>query len=157
MGFLEAVVQDSISIDFGSEVTYGSDQVYNSYPCRFATVGFSLMPTTLLDMAADRIRKDMGFKPMHPVDEFTDEMCDQEGWYEYGICINDWNDTKCDSCIWFYVENSASDDNGQMYSIDLGREEQEAVYARLDAQCREYLGKSCAKLLQEARRELEAE
>lgn len=41
------------------------------------------------------------------------------------------------------------------YTIDLTEEEQEFMYARLDAQCRKYLGKTCEELLAESHRELE--
>ena len=59
------------------------------------------------------------------------------------------------SCIEFVVVNSDSPDNEESYTIDLTEEEQEFMYARLDAQCRKYLGKTCEELLAESHRELE--
>ena len=41
--------------------------------------------------------------------------------------------------------------------IDLTEEEQAAIYARLDEQCKRYLDKSCEELLAEAGKELEEE
>ena len=66
MTLIEGVLKDHVFIDFGSEIMYGDDQMYLDYPCRFATVGFELMATSLLGEIADRIRKDRGYKPMHP-------------------------------------------------------------------------------------------
>lgn len=127
MGLLEAVVRDNVFIDFGSEIQYGSDQVYDSYPCRFATVGFQLMSSTLLGQTADRIRVDRGYRPMHPIDGYTDEMCDQEGFYDFYIGLNDWSRTKCDTFIQFAVVNTESPDNEEMYTIDLDENEQAVV------------------------------
>ena len=83
MTLIEGFAKDEIFIDFGAEVMYGDDQAYISYPCRFPTVGFQLMATNGLVQIADRIRKDKGMKPMHPMDEYTDDTCDNEGWYDF--------------------------------------------------------------------------
>ena len=82
MNLLEAYMKDEVFVDFGSEPMFGSDQAYISYPIRFATVEFQLMATNGLTQIADRIRKDMGMRPMHPMDEYTDDTCDNEGWYQ---------------------------------------------------------------------------
>ena len=62
-----------------------------------------------------------------------------------------------DSCIEFYVVNADSEDNEARYFIDLTVEEQSALNARLDEQCKMYLGKSCEELLAEAGEELKEE
>ena len=155
MNLTEAFVEDEVFIDFGAEIMYGEDQCNISFPCRFATVSFSLISTNGLSRIADRIRKELGFKPMHPMDEFTDETCDLEGWYDFYVGINDYAENKMDSCITFIVANSASEDNESMYNIDLTREDQDYVFARLDEQCRQYLGKGCPELLAEAVKEME--
>ena len=155
MKLVEAFLKDELFIDFGAEVMYGDDQMCLDYPYRFATVGFQLMATSGLAQIADRIRKDQGFKPMHPMDEFTDDTCDQNGWYDFYIGLNDWSSSKVDSCIDVIVVNSDSLDNEECYTIDLDGKEQEYVYARLDEQCRKYLGKSCEDLLVEARKAME--
>ena len=155
MTLTEGFVKDAVFIDFGAEILYGSDQCYVSYPCRFPTVSFSLMATNGLSQIADRIRKDMGFKPMHPMDEYTDDTCDNDGWYDFFIGINGYAENHMDSCIEFVVVNSDSEDNEQQYTIDLTTEEQDVIYACLDEQCRNQLGKSCAELLAEARIQME--
>ena len=155
MGMFERVIQDQVFIDFGSEILYGDDQMYLDYPTRFATVSFQLMSTSLLSEIADRIRKDQGFTPLHPLDEYTEEMCDQEAWYDFYIGLNDWDRTKVDTCIDAIVCNSHSMDDGECYTIDLNPDEQTALYNRLDEQCRKYLGKSCEDLLAEARKAME--
>lgn len=69
MNLIEGFVRDEIFVDFGSEIMYGSDQQNVNYPSRFPTVEFQLIATFGLSQIADRIRKDAGFKPMHPMDE----------------------------------------------------------------------------------------
>ena len=150
MTLMEGFVKDEVFIDFGTEIMYGSDQAYISYPIRFATVTFQLLATNALSQIADRIRKDLGFKPMHPMDEFTDETCDNDGWYDFYVGINGYADNQMDSCIEFIVVNSDSTDNEQQYAIELTTGEQEVIYLHLDEQCRQYLGKGCRELLEEA-------
>lgn len=155
MTLMEGFVKDEVFIDFGADIIYGADQCYIDYPCRFPTVGFQLMATNGLSLIADRIRKDQGFKPMHPMDEYTDDTCDNDGWYDFYIGLNGYSDTHVDSCIKFVVVNSDSEDNEQQYTIDLTTEEQEVIYTCLDAQCRRNLGKGCDELLAEARIQME--
>ena len=150
MTLIEGFSRDAIFVDFGAEILFGDDQCYLDYPCRFPTVGFELMATSGLVQIADRIRKDAGFKPMHAMDEFTDDTCDNDGWYDFYVGLNGFTDNHMDTCIEFYVVNADSEDNEELYTIDLTTEEQNAVYARLDEQCRKYLEKSCEDLLKEA-------
>lgn len=157
MTLTEGFVKDEVFIDFGCEIMYGSDQAYISYPCRFPTVEFQLMATNGLSQIADRIRKDAGYKPMHPMDEYTDDTCDNEGWYDFYLGLNSFDDGHIDTCIEFCVVNADSEDNEEMYTIDLTKDEQTALYNRLDEQCRQYLGKGCEELLEEARKEMENE
>ena len=88
MTLLEGFVRDQIYIDFGAEILFGEDQCCMEQPCRFPTVGFQLMVTEGLVQIAERIRKDEGYSPMHPLDEFTDDTCDNEGWYAFYVGIN---------------------------------------------------------------------
>ena len=155
MTLIEGFVKDEVFIDFGAEVTYGDDQCYMDYPCRFPTVGFQLMATNGLSQIADRIRKDQGMKPMHPMDEYTDDTCDNDGWYDFYVGLNGYADNHMDSCIEFVVVNSDSEDNEQLYTIELTADEQNTLYARLDEQCRKYLDKGCEELLAEARKRME--
>ena len=155
MGMFEQIIRDHIFVDFGCEVLYGDDQVYLDYPIRFATVGFQLMSTSLLSGIVDRIRKDQGFTPLHPIDEYTDEMCDGDAFYDFFIDLNDCSQTKAGTCIEAAVCNSHSADEGELYAIDLTTDEQTALYNRLDEQCRQYLGKGCKELLAEARKAME--
>ena len=157
MNLIEGFVKDAVFVDFGSEIIYCSDQQNVNYPSVFPTVQFQLMATYGLSQIADRIRKDAGFKPMHPMDEFTDDTCDNEGWYDFYIGLNGFAENHMDSSIEFYVVNADSEDNEEKYTIDLTTEEQAAIYARLDEQCKRYLDKSCEELLDEAGKELEEE
>ena len=155
MNLLEAFIRDEIFIDFGADVLYGSDQCNVSYLTRFPTVTFQLMATSGLSQIADRIRKDLGFVPMHPMDEYTDDTCDNDGWYDFYVGINGYAENHMDSCIEFVVVNSNSPDDEERYSIDLTEEEQCAVIKCLDAQCQKYLGKDCVELLAEAQKQME--
>ena len=155
MNLIEGFVKDEIFVDFGSDITFGSEQQNVDFPSRFPTVEFQLMATYGLSQIADRIRKDAGFKPMHPMDEFTDETCDNDGWYDFYVGINGFSENRMDSSIAFYVVNADSPDNEAQYSIDLTAEEQAAIYTCLDEQCKIYLGKGCEELLAEVGKELE--
>lgn len=155
MNFTEAFAKNSIFIDLGSEPMYGSDQAYNSCPVRFPTVGFELVATNGLTELADRIRKERGFRPMYPMDEYTDETCDNDGWYDFYIGINGYTASGLDNAVEFVVVNSDSMDNEETYTIELDADEQACLFARLDEQCGEHLGKSCAELLKEAKQEME--
>ena len=147
---IERIVQDHVFIDFSADYIYGDEQIDVTYPARFATVGFQLMSTNLLASLVDRIRKEEGSTPFYPVDEYTEAMCGHDGWYDFYIGLNAWNETRTDSCIEAVVCNSHSADEGQRYTIDLSHEEQIAMFNRLDEQCRKHLGKSCDELLAEA-------
>ena len=151
MNLIEGFLKDNLFIDFGSEILFGWDQICVCQPRLFATVTFQLLSTSGLSQIVDRIRKDLGFKPMHPMDEYTDDTCDSEGWYDFYISINDLERCRVDTCITVIVVNSDSLDNESTYSIDLDGSEQKYVYARLDEQCRQNLGKSCEDLIKEAR------
>lgn len=155
MYLLEAFMKDEVFVDFGSEVMYGSDQAFVTYPVRFATVEFQLMATNGLTQIADRIRKDMGMKPMHPMDEYTDETCDNEGWYDFYMGLNLYSENHADTCLTFVVVNSDSPDNEAIYLIDLSPDEQAAMYNRLNEQCEKYLEKTCEDLLREAQKQME--
>ena len=89
------------------------------------------------------------------MDEFTDETCDNDGWYDFYVGINGFSENRMDSSIAFYVVNADSPDNEAQYSIDLTAEEQAAIYTCLDEQCKIYLGKGCEELLAEVGKELE--
>ena len=106
---------------------------------------------------ADRIRMEKGYFPMHPWDGRTDDV-DCDGWYDFYIGISklpgDHQQCQLDSSISFVVVNSDSDDNEDMYNIDLTESEKEYVYEILNRQCRRYHGKDCAELLAESEKEL---
>lgn len=97
--FTKRVLNKSVFVC--DEYLLGSDQVFNLYPCRFATVNLMLENSRLLCKLADRLRKDLGFKPLDAMDEYTSETCDQSGWYNFYIGLNDYNKSKVDSCIVF--------------------------------------------------------
>lgn len=157
MTLTENFIREAIHLDAGAEVVFGSDEMYDTYPCRFPTVEFQLAATDALVEVADRIRMEKGYLPTHPRDGRTDEV-DTEAWYDFyiGICRLPGENQPCqlDSSISFVVVNSDSDDNEDMYNIDLTESEKEYVYEILNRQCRRYHGKDCAELLAESEKEL---
>ena len=152
---MERILADYILPDLGAEIMYGYDQVYINHPEVCATVTFQLMATDGLVEIADRIRKDKGFKPMHAMDEYTDDTCDNEGWYDFYVGLNGFTENHMDTCIDFIVVNADSYDNEDMYTIDLTPDEQRMIYDVLNDACVSYLGKSCEDLLNEAHNEME--
>ena len=157
MTLTEKFIADTIQLDSGAEVMYGSDEMYDTYPCRIPTVEFMLVATDALVEVADRIRMEKGYLPMHPRDGRTDEV-DNDGWYDFYVGISklpgDHQQCQLDSSISFVVVNSDSDDNEDMYTIDLTESEKECVFDILNRQCRRYHGKDCAALLTEAEAEM---
>lgn len=157
MTLTEKFIADTIQLDSVAEVMYGSDQIYDTYPCRFPTVEFQLVATDALVKVADRIRMEKGYLPMHPRDGRTDEV-DNDGWYDFYVGISklpgDHQQCQLDSSISFVVVNSDSDDNEDMYTIDLTESEKECMFEILNRQCRRYHGKDCAALLAEAEAEM---
>ena len=152
MTLTENFISDAIRIDFGGEILYGSDQVFDTHPVRFPTVEFILKATDVLVEIADRIRFDKGYPPVYPRADGMNY--DADGFYNFYIGISklpgDGQACRADKCISFVVVNSDSSDNEDMYDIELSESDQEIVLAALDKQCRRHLGKSCEELLAEA-------
>ena len=157
MTLTENFIRETIHLDGNAEVMFGSDEMYDTYPCYIPTVEFMLVATDALAEVADRIRMEKGFLPTHPRDGRTDEV-DNDAWYDFyiGICRLPGENQPCqlDSSITFTVVNSDADDNEDMYTIDLTETERECVYEILNRQCRRYHGKDCAELLAESEKEL---
>lgn len=157
MTLTEKFITDAIHLDAGAEVMYGNDQMYDSYPITFPTVEFQLMATDALTELADSIRLEKGYKPMYPRNGRTDDV-DNDGWYNFYIDISKLpgknQDCRLDNSITFIVVNSDSDDNEDMYTIDLTESEQECIFEILNQQCRKYHGKDCMTLLAEAEKEM---
>ncbi|MCM1530324.1 MAG: hypothetical protein NC093_10065 [Alistipes sp.] len=157
MTLTEKFISDAIYLDAGAEIIYGSDEIFDTYPCCFPTVELQLMATDALVEVADRIRLEKGFKPMHPRDGRTDDV-DNDGWYDFYIGISklpgENQEYRLDNSITFIVANSDSDDDEEIYSIDLTADEQSIILEILNAQCRRYHGKDIAVMLAEAEKEM---
>ena len=144
-------LRGAIHIDTEQEYMLGDDQANYSYPIRFPTVEFELAATTELCEIVDAIRKEKGYPPM------LEDGGDSEGFYNLYLGLNGYTDTHMDTSIMAVVVNSDSEDNEDYYLIELSEDEQKEIYTILDDQCRRYYEKSCADLLDEARREMEAD
>lgn len=118
-----------------NEILYGSDQAYVSYPTRFATVTLPLVPTGDLLGAVNGLRTGLD-----PVDDV-----------EFSVGLNDFTSTKLDNCIEAVIAATDAADVEERYTIELSEEAQQEVFAALDQECREKLGKGCEDLLAEAR------
>ena len=159
MTLTENFISDAIRIDFGGEILYGSDQVFDAFPVRFPTVEFILKATDVLTEIADRIRFDKGYPPILPRADGMDY--DHNGFYNFYIGISklpgEGQECRADKCISFVIVNSDFSDNEDMYSIELSESDQQIVLEALDKQCRRHLGKSCEELLAEAEKEMSTE
>ena len=160
----EDFINTEIFIDFDSELIYGEDQAYICCPKRFPTVRFQLKPTRGLVEIADGIRHKLGFKPMYPAQGCKSSDCnactdcndiDCDGWYDFFISLNGFNDSHIDTCIAVVVAGSNSPDNEDMYTINLTENEQKMLYKRFDEQCRRTIDKTCEELLKEAEEMME--
>ena len=175
MTLTENFIHNAILIDPEAEIVYSSDQINDTYPYRFPTVEFMLTATKTLVEMADHIRLEKGYLPMYPIDGRNDEV-DNDGWYDFYIGISKFlgndqqgcdigiskflgNDQQgcVDNCINFIVRNSDSDDNEDMYAIELTDDERSAMYEILNAQCRKNLNKTCDDLLAESEADMENE
>lgn len=159
MTLTENFISDAIRIDFGGEILYGSDQVFDAFPVRFPTVEFILKATDVLTEIADRIRFDKGYPPILPRADGMDY--DHNGFYNFyiGICKlpGERQECRADKCVSFVIVNSDFTDNEDMYNIELSESDQQIVLEALDKQCRRHLGKSCEELLAEAEKEMSTE
>lgn len=140
MDLFGIAIAENFLVDFDDEIRYGSDQAFDGYPCRFATVAFRLKETPLLVQVADRIRTESG----------TDGNGDVS--YDFFFGLNDYCETNCDSCV--EVVATGDDSCEETFFVDLGEAEREAVREALDEQFRKRLGKDCEELLEEAREAL---
>lgn len=145
MNLLDRLLESYICVDAYNEVLYGSDQIFMSYPCRFATVNIELITTDGLWNVVVREREE---RTGLDIDEL-------DGYYNFYIGLNDYSETKMDSFLEFVVYESSNSDNEQSYYIDLSDEEQRAMYRVLDKRCKEQYGKGCDELLAEAREAME--
>ena len=137
----------AIQIDRQAEPSFGSDQAYETYPVRFPTVDVPLTDTFELVGLADQVRVEAGYKPMCPTNERSVDECDIKGWYEFHVGLNGYTESGVDTCLTFMVIDSDSDDNEQVYSLDLDDVTQAEVRAVLDEQLMDLFGVDCNGLL----------
>ncbi len=133
MSLFNLWASNAIQIDFNEEITCSHDQAYISVPTVFPTVSFTLLATGLLCEAGKT--------------KLNNPDCDDEDFAFY-IGINGFTKTKLNNCIEFTCGDEQD-------TIDLTEEEQEVVFAVLDRQCKEKLGKGCDDLLEEAKAQIE--
>lgn len=117
-------------------VNYGSTQLFSSSPALSPTVTFRLKLTPELEKIAEKI----------------DKTADGTQEYVFFVGINSYTKSKTDNCLTLVVYQEDGDES--VYYIDLKDSAKEALYERLDEQCRKKLGKSCEKLLKEAKKRL---
>ena len=152
--FTKEEIELGIQLDPYAEPIFGRDQSFVSVPLVFATVNLELSSTNTLVSIADRIRAEKGQKPFYPVPGFESVECDEDGWYNFYVCLNDYAETKLSSCIEFVVVSEDADDNENSYAIELDEEDQRMIFQHLDEQCQTYFDMSCEELLNESRAEL---
>lgn len=116
------------------DVKYGSTQLLSSSPTLSPTVTFRLKLTPELEKIAEKV----------------DKTADGTQEYVFFVGINSYTKSRTDNCLTLVVYQEDGDES--VYYIELKDGAKEALYERLDEQCRKKLGKSCEKLLKEAKR-----
>lgn len=115
---------------------YGSTQIVSSSSALFPTVTFRLKLTPELERIAEKV----------------DKSADGSQEYVFYVSINNYTKSKTDNCLRLVVYQDDGDED--LYLIELKDSAKGALYERLDDQCRKKLGKSCEKLLKEAKQRL---
>ena len=116
------------------DVKYGSTQLLSSSPTLSPTVTFRLKLTPELEKIAEKV----------------DKTADGTQEYVFFVGINSYTKSRTDNCLTLVVYQEDGDES--VYYIELKDGAKEALYERLDEQCRKKLGKSCEKLLKEAKK-----
>lgn len=155
MSILEAILNNDIHVDFREEILFGSDQIYDTFPKRFATVGMCLVGNDCLCEIADEIRTKDGHIPLFSKDGEFGKDYDPYGWYNFYFGLNGLKDCRVDTAIEFTVASDFADDDGEVYYIELSLEEQKLLYSCIDRQFKIELGKSVEDILAEAEKEME--
>ena len=112
-------------------------QPWSSSPVLSPTVTFRLKLTPELEKIAEKV----------------DKTADGTQEYVFFVGINSYTKSKTDNCLTLVVYQEDGDES--VYYIELKDGAKEALYERLDEQCRKKLGKSCEKLLKEAKKKID--
>ena len=131
------------------EPLYGEDQAYVSYPVTFPTVNLSLSATTELIKIVDAMREEQGFLPMLPTEKHPEDY-DMEGWYDFYIGLNCYSVDHVDNRIEAVVCNSDSEDNEEMYYIDLTDKARFCLAIRLNEEIKRNYDMGLMDMLHEA-------
>lgn len=115
-----------IDVDYVDDNGFGYDQAYDNFPCVFPTARVWLSSSAGLCKLADELRKADGELPFFDYDGEYDD----NGWYDFSICLNGYNKYHIDSVILAQaVTNFAIE---QEYVIELSEDEQEYIYNELN-------------------------
>ena len=118
-------------------VKYSYTHVNAVSPVVFPTVTFRLKLTPELEKLAEKV----------------DKTADGTQEYEFYVSINNYSKSKTDDYLMLIVYQEDGDKT--LHLIELKEGAREALYERLDEQCRKKLDKSCDKLLKEAKKRIE--
>ena len=113
------------------DVKYGYTQLFSSSTAFSPTVTFRLKLTPELEKIAEKV----------------DKTADGTQEYVFFVGINNYTKTKTDNCLTLVVYQEDGDES--VYYIELKDGAKDALYERLDEQCRKKLGKSCEVLSQD--------
>ena len=133
----------------GEEPLYGEDAAYVDYPVAFPTVNLYLSATTELIKIVDAMREERGFLPMLPTEKHKDDY-DMEGWYDFYIGLNGYSVDHVDNAIEAIVCNSDSEDNEEMYAIELSDKARFCLAIRLNEEIKRNYDMSLMDMLHEA-------
>ena len=117
-------------------VKYGFTQINAVSSVLLPTVTFRLKLTPELEKIAEKV----------------DKTADGTQEYVFYVGINNYSQSKTDNYLMLVVYQEDGDE--ALHLIELKDGAKEVLYERLDDQCRKKLGKSCDKLLKEAKKRI---
>lgn len=136
----------NIFIDSGEVPFYGEG---DAFPVRYATVNIQLSATDTLTEFVDAIREEQGFLPMLPTEKHPTDY-DMEGWYDFYLDFNDYDDLRIADHIDVIVDNGSDMDDFCSYSIELSETVRIALYKHLNEYAKRTLGMSIDEMLSDA-------
>jgi len=137
-----------IYIDTGSEQFYG---VGDAFPEKYAIVNLQLFSTDALMEVVDSIREEKGFLPMLPTEKHSEDY-DEDGWYDFYLDVNDYDNLRIADHIDAIVDNGCSEDDFACYRIELSDDVRAALYKHLNEQAKRACGMTLDEMLAEAHR-----
>lgn len=138
-----------IELDSYSEPNYYKDQMYISYPCVFPCVDIEIGDTWDLIEAADKKRKQEGYKPFYYGD--ISEI-DPDGTYRFHVELSGKHEGNYEphiDGISFEILSDTAEDGYSTNRLELTDEELDIIFDYLNKELKEKLGQDIEEMLTE--------